>query len=60
VVVFPAGPLATMTTSCSQRRPMEGLLSESWTGDEAMTRTTQMQKHRTRFMAEQCIVIFYR
>ena len=61
VVVFPAGPLATMTASCSQRRPREGLLSESRTGDEVMTRMTQMQKHRTSFMADELgIVILYR
>jgi hypothetical protein len=40
--------------SHSQRRPREELLlSESRTGDETMTRTAQMHKHRTSFMADE-------
>jgi hypothetical protein len=49
-VVFAAGSPLMMTASCSQRRPSGRCLSEIGTGDEAMTRATQMQKHRNSFM----------
>jgi hypothetical protein len=50
-IVFVAGSPPIMTLTFSQRRPSGRCLPEIGTGDdEAMTRTTQMQKHRNSFM----------